>query len=77
MCDKWKEEIFNKSTCSHIIGYLDGSGTGVSGIERAYDSYLNEVGGEIDVRYHCDALEKSLSVKSRQLKTTVTTRKQV
>lgn len=35
----------------HILGYLDGSGQAVSGIEAAYDDFLQEAGQEVKVRY--------------------------
>ena len=45
-----------QQTAAHVIGYLDGSGTGVSGIEKAYDGFLSADQGEISVSYQVDAL---------------------
>lgn len=36
---------------SHTIGTLDGSGHGVSGIEKAYDDFLTEQTGELSIAY--------------------------
>ena len=44
----------------HIIGYLDDTSHGTSGLELAYDDYLNNC-GEIFVRYSVDALGRTLS----------------
>ena len=35
----------------HIIGYLDSEGKGISGIEKAYNSYLTENGGKLTVSF--------------------------
>lgn len=45
----------------HIIGYLSGSGKGVSGIEKSFDSYLSNEGSSICVKYNIDASNKILS----------------
>lgn len=42
-------------TASHIIGYIDGEGNGVSGIEKAYDELLKQSSGEISVTFSVDA----------------------
>lgn len=39
----------------HIVGYVDGSGQGVAGIEASYDSLLREYGGTSYVTYEVDA----------------------
>ena len=41
---------------SHIIGYIDGSGNGVSGIEMVFNDYLNEIGRTVDVRFQTDGV---------------------
>lgn len=46
---------------SHIIGYIDGDGNGVSGIEKAYDEMLKEASGDISVTYQVDANGRILS----------------
>lgn len=40
----------------HVIGYISGTGEGVSGIEKAYDEYLRTKGKSTSVRYYADAL---------------------
>lgn len=40
---------------SHIIGYIDGEGNGVSGIEKAYDDLFKQASGEISVTFSVDA----------------------
>ena len=45
----------------HTIGYLDGSGRGVAGIEKAYDEFLSDQCGEISVTYHVDALNRAIA----------------
>lgn len=53
-----------KQTASHIIGYLDGEGNGVSGIEKAYDGLLKQAGGEISVTFSADANGRILNGKA-------------
>ncbi|MBQ7122072.1 MAG: penicillin-binding protein 2 [Clostridia bacterium] len=43
------------SLACHIIGYLDGSGDGVSGIEESFDSLLSEGESTVRVRFSSDA----------------------
>lgn len=45
----------------HIIGYLDSEKKGVSGIEKAYDSYLTENGGKLTVSFQVDAVGRVLA----------------
>lgn len=44
----------------HIIGYMDGSGQGVAGIEKAFDDVLTANQGKISVQYEVDALNRPL-----------------
>ncbi len=45
----------------HLLGYLDGDGLhGVTGIELAFDDYLNEHGGKATVTYKVDAAGRPL-----------------
>ena len=46
---------------SHIIGYLDGEGNAISGIEKAYDDFLTESSGKLSVTFGVDANGKILS----------------
>ncbi len=47
---------YGGSTAAHVLGYLDGSGKGASGIEKAYDDALSSTGAKITVSYQVDAL---------------------
>lgn len=52
----------------HVIGYLDAGGTnGMSGIEKAYNDYLNETGYSASVRYSVDARGNVLDAESPQI----------
>ena len=42
--------------CVHLIGHLDENGKGAIGLEKAYDSYLSQQGGEIKAKWNVDAL---------------------
>ena len=42
---------YASSGCSHLIGYLNGSGQGVSGIEKAFNTALIESSGKITVTF--------------------------
>ena len=44
----------------HVIGYLDGDGNGVDGIEKAYNDYLAD-GGQLSAVYQVDALNQAIS----------------
>lgn len=46
---------------SHIIGYVDSSGKGVSGVERAYDEMLSGYGGRLSVEFEVDARGRVLA----------------
>ena len=42
--------------CVHLIGHIDENGKGAIGLEKAYDSYLSQQGGEIKAKWNVDAL---------------------
>ena len=48
---------------SHIIGYTDIDGTGISGIEKDYNNYLNNIKNNIKVKYYTDAQGRILKGK--------------
>ena len=52
---------------ANVIGYLDGSGKGVSRIEKAYDEELSEDPGEITVSYKVDAVKRVLPGEERKI----------
>lgn len=46
----------------HLIGYTDSTGkVGVTGIEKAYDSYLSENSGKLSVSFQVDAVGRVLA----------------
>ena len=51
----------------HIIGYLNGSKDGVSGIEKAYNDYLKDTNAVIEVRYKVDAINRVLTGVQREV----------
>lgn len=48
-------------TAAHVIGYTDGDGGGVAGIERVYNDFLRKVGLKISLRYKVDAIGRAFS----------------
>ena len=57
-------------TLAHILGYLNGSGEGVAGIEKAYNDYLSTDCGGISVRYPVDAVGRVLPGEERTVEDT-------
>ena len=52
----------------HVLGYLDSSGNGVSGIEKSFNNYLKECTGTLSINYKTDALGrlfKNASISTR------------
>jgi len=45
----------------HILGYLNADGEGVFGIEKAFNQYLNDSKGTIELKYKMNALGKLVS----------------
>lgn len=45
------ERYADNQLAAHVIGYVNGDGDGVSGIEKAYDEYLKEEQKTTQVRY--------------------------
>ena len=52
---KVAERYPSSSLACHIIGYLDGSGQGISGIEKAYDNLLSAEKATVKVRFSSNA----------------------
>lgn len=59
---------YNGSLACHLIGYLSADGSGVSGLEKAYDSYFKENGGTLTALYHTDALGRVLNGDSTEIR---------
>lgn len=52
---------------AHVIGYLDGSLKGVSGIEKSYNDWLSQNSGTISVTYKVDAVNRVLSGDEKEI----------
>lgn len=53
---------YSEDLCAgHIIGYLDGEGNGVSGIEKAYNELLSSANGTLSVSFAVDASGRDLN----------------
>lgn len=62
-----KQRYPKDAVAVHVIGYLDGSGNGAAGIEKAFNSYLSSTKGKITVSYQTDALGHILSGTSKTI----------
>ena len=51
----------------HLIGYLDSTGGGASGIELAMDDVLRQYEGKISVTYRVDAVGRAIAGEERDL----------
>ena len=51
---------YENTLATHIVGHLDGDKNGAYGIERAYNSYLENLLGKLKVRFFVDGLMRSL-----------------
>lgn len=54
------KQISLNTSCRHIIGYLNGSGHGVCGIQRAFDRILSEASGSVVAEYSVNAVGQPL-----------------
>lgn len=57
-------------TAVHVIGYLNGENKGVTGIEAGYNSYLEQTGGSIRVRYNVSAWGTALGDEPQSIEDT-------
>ncbi len=55
------ERYTANQTAVHLIGYLDYNGSGVTGIEKAYDSFLANSGQKIQVTGMLNALQQTIA----------------
>ena len=51
----------------HLLGYVDESGHGVTGIEKGYDEVLRGMGGSVYARYFVDANRSSVEGRAAQV----------
>ena len=56
-----KERYQDNQIATHIIGYTDGSGSGVCGIEKSYDKFLKNNSNKIKIKYPTNALNNNYS----------------
>ncbi len=61
------ERYCSLQTAVHIIGYVNSDGAGVSGIEKAYDSFLCENSGKLSVSFGVDALGRVLAGEGKRV----------
>lgn len=54
----------------HVLGYLDGSGNGAAGLEKAYNTLLRQNQGRITVTYKVDALNHVLAGEEKEISDT-------
>lgn len=50
-----------ESLASHVVGYVDSSGRGVTGVERAFEKELSSYGGKLSVTFEVDAKGRVLA----------------
>ena len=55
------ERYTENQTAVHLIGYLDYNGSGVTGIEKEYDSFLVDSGKKIQVTGMLNALQQTIA----------------
>lgn len=65
-----RERYPTSGMATHVLGYLDGSGKGAAGIEKAFDSLLGGNKGRITVTYKVDALNRVLAGEEKQISDT-------
>lgn len=65
-----KERYTSPQTAVHVIGYLDGSGKGASGIEKVFEDRLSQNQGQISVTYKVDALNRVLAGENKTVSDT-------
>lgn len=58
--------------CQSLIGYVDGSGNGVCGIEKAMNGTLSENNGEISLTYTSDAAGRAIIGGTKEISDTYT-----
>lgn len=54
------QKRYEKQIAPHIIGYIDKSGKGITGIEKAYDDYLSSLSQKSSITYTVDGLRRPL-----------------
>lgn len=65
-----EKRYLDEQPAVHVIGYLDGAGTGVSGIEKLFDQQLSQDQGRITVTYKVDAMNRVLAGEGKKINDT-------
>lgn len=60
----------DRQEAANILGYLDGSGKGAAGVEKAFDSLLSKNQGRITVSYQVDAMNRVLAGEAKTVSDT-------
>lgn len=68
-CFRVPKRYAEKQLCEHFIGYTNAENTGVSGIEKDYDTFLKSIDNQILVKSYRDARGNALLGKGAQLDT--------
>lgn len=55
---------------AHILGYLNGTGEGAAGVEKAFNNVLSQGQGRITVSYRVDALNRVLAGEQEEISDT-------
>ncbi len=58
---------YGDTVALHILGYIDGEGNGVSGIEKYYNDDLKKTGGKLSVSYSVDGLGHHLTGEKTEI----------
>lgn len=66
-CFQVRKRYSDHQLAPHVIGYLDGTGKGTTGIEKAFDQTLSQNQGSISVTYKVDALNRVLSGEDKKV----------
>ncbi len=64
------ERYSNEQLAANIIGYINGDGEGITGVEQAYDSLLSSVGEEVNVHYTLNGVGTALLNGKAEIETT-------
>lgn len=62
-----KKRYADSQPAAHVIGYLDSTGAGTAGIEKAFNRQLTQGQGQISVTYKVDALNRVLWGEDKQI----------
>ena len=61
------ERYSEEQLAPHVVGYVDRTGHGVTGVELAMDDLLGRSSGEVTVYYQVDALGRVIPVRRKKI----------